>query len=43
MALFAPNVFVLKYLTSANRLEQDTKDQLLRNLRSGKLLTKLFI
>ncbi|GAV02802.1 hypothetical protein RvY_13322-2 [Ramazzottius varieornatus] len=35
MALFAPNVFVMKYLASAGRLDDDTKRRLLRNLRAG--------
>ncbi|OQV19069.1 CD109 antigen [Hypsibius exemplaris] len=35
MALFAPNVFVMKYLLSANRLDEDNKRKLIRNLRSG--------
>ena len=35
MALFAPNVFVMKYLASTGRLDDDTKRRLLRNLRGG--------
>ncbi|XP_055347016.1 CD109 antigen-like isoform X2 [Paramacrobiotus metropolitanus] len=35
MALFAPNVFVMKYLKSADRLDDQTREKLLRNLRSG--------
>lgn len=35
MALFAPNVFVMKYLASADRLDDNTKRKLLRNMRNG--------
>lgn len=39
MVLFAPNIFVMDYLTSTGKITEDIKEQCISNMRTGKWLS----